>query len=53
MAIESEKLGIPETSYSAQVKMPAAEFQRIIQSMATLGDTGTFKWQHNNLHFLF
>lgn len=39
MAIESEKLGIPETSYSAQVKMPAAEFQRIIQSMSTLGDT--------------
>ena len=29
MSIESEHLGIPDQDYSAEVKMPASEYQRI------------------------
>jgi proliferating cell nuclear antigen len=39
MDIEGEHLGIPETEYKCNVKMPAAEFQRIIRDLAVLGDT--------------
>jgi len=39
MSIESETLGIPDTEYSAVVKLPASEFQRICRDMTTLGDT--------------
>ena len=31
MDIDSEQLGIPDTDYAATVKMPSAEFQRIIK----------------------
>ena len=31
MDIESEHLGIPETEYKCTVRLPAAEFQRIIR----------------------
>ncbi len=41
MDIDSEHLGIPDTDYNAQVKMPSAEFQRICRDLSTLGDTGT------------
>jgi len=40
MDIDSEHLGIPDTEYSAVVKMPAAEFQRIMRDLSTIGDTG-------------
>ena len=36
MDIESEHLGIPDTEYKCTVKLPAAEFQRIIRGTATL-----------------
>jgi proliferating cell nuclear antigen len=39
MSIESEHLGIPEQDYSAEVKMPAAEYQRICRDLASIGDT--------------
>ena len=39
MDIESEHLGLPETEYKCNVKMPAAEFQRIIRDLSVLGDT--------------
>ncbi len=41
MDIDSEHLGIPDTDYKAVVKMSAAEFQRIIRDLSTIGDTGT------------
>ena len=41
MDIDSEHLGIPDTDYKAQVKMPAGEFQRICKDMSILGDTVT------------
>jgi proliferating cell nuclear antigen len=39
MDIDSEQLGIPETAYKTVVKMPSAEFQRIIRDLSILGDT--------------
>ena len=41
MDIDSEHLGIPDTEYKATVKMSAAEFQRIMRDLATIGDTVT------------
>jgi len=41
MDIESEHLGIPDTDYKCNVKMPSGEFQRIIRDLAVLGDTIT------------
>jgi len=37
--IDSETLGIPDTEHQTQVKMPAAEFQRICRDLTILGDT--------------
>jgi len=39
MDIDSEHLGIPDTDYKCQVKMPAEEFQRICKEMTIMGDT--------------
>ncbi|EIE19859.1 proliferating cell nuclear antigen [Coccomyxa subellipsoidea C-169] len=39
MDIDSEQLGIPDTDYSATVKMPSAEFARICKDLSTIGDT--------------
>ncbi|KAL4422881.1 hypothetical protein ABPG75_009078 [Micractinium tetrahymenae] len=39
MDITSENLGIPETEYSATVRMPSGEFQRIVKDLGTIGDT--------------
>jgi proliferating cell nuclear antigen len=39
MDIDSEHLGIPDTEYSCTVRMPSAEFQRIIRDLSVLGDT--------------
>jgi len=39
MDIDSEQLGIPETEYKCTVRMPSAEFQRIIRDLGVLGDT--------------
>lgn len=40
MDIDSEHLGIPDTEYSAVVRMPATEFARICKDLANIGDTG-------------
>merc|ERR1712037_784624 len=39
MDIDSEHLGIPETDYTAVIKMPANEFQRICRDLSSIGDT--------------
>eukprot|EP00232_Nephroselmis_pyriformis_P027566 CAMPEP_0182864636 /NCGR_PEP_ID=MMETSP0034_2-20130328/7268_1 /TAXON_ID=156128 /ORGANISM="Nephroselmis pyriformis, Strain CCMP717" /LENGTH=322 /DNA_ID=CAMNT_0024996895 /DNA_START=32 /DNA_END=998 /DNA_ORIENTATION=+ len=39
MDIDSEHLGIPDTEYSAVVRMPSAEFQRICRDLSSIGDT--------------
>ena len=39
MSIDSEHLGIPDTEYTAIIKMPSAEFQRITRDLQIVGDT--------------
>jgi proliferating cell nuclear antigen len=39
MDIESEHLGIPDTEYKCNVRLPASEFQRIIRDLGILGDS--------------
>lgn len=39
MDLDSEHLGIPETDYSAVVKMPAGEFQRICRDLSQIGES--------------
>lgn len=39
MDIESEHLGIPETEYKCNVRLPSSEFQRIIKDISVFGDT--------------
>ena len=39
MSIDSEHLGIPDTEYSAIIKMPSSEFQRITRDLQIVGDT--------------
>lgn len=40
MDIDSEHLGIPETSYEAVVRMSSARFQEIVRDLSTLSDSG-------------
>jgi len=39
MDIDSEHLGIPTTEYKCVIKMPSAEFQRIVREISIIGDT--------------
>jgi proliferating cell nuclear antigen len=39
--IEADQLGIPETEYSAVIRMPSAEFKRICADLSVIGDTVT------------
>ncbi|GLC45080.1 hypothetical protein PLESTB_001466200 [Pleodorina starrii] len=39
MSIESEHLGIPDQDYSAEIKMPSSEYQRIVRDLTSIGDT--------------
>ena len=39
MEIDAEQLAIPDTEYQCTVKMPSAEFMRIIRDLQVLGDT--------------
>jgi len=51
MDIDSEHLGIPDTDYKAQIKMPAGEFQRICRDLAVLGDTVTIAVSKEGVKF--
>merc|ERR1711993_140151 len=37
--LDQEHLGIPETDYAAVIKMPAAEFQRVIKDLSQFGES--------------
>lgn len=39
MDIDQEHMGIPETSYSCVIKMPAAELQRICRDLSQIGES--------------
>lgn len=51
MDIDSEHLGIPETDYKVIVKMPSAEFQRIVRDLGVLGDTCTISVTKEGVRF--
>ena len=40
MDIDQEHLGIPETEYSATIKLPSAEFQRITRDLGAISESG-------------
>lgn len=44
MDIDSEHLGIPETTYEAVVQMPSNKFQEIVRDLSTLSDSSK-KWK--------
>merc|ERR1711973_36979 len=39
MNLDAEHLGIPETDYAAVIKMPSAEFQRVIRDLSQFGES--------------
>jgi proliferating cell nuclear antigen len=51
MDIESEHLGIPESEYKCTVRMPSAEFQRIIRDIGVFGDTCTISVTKDGIRF--
>jgi len=51
MEIESEHLGIPDTEYKCNVRLPAAEFQRIIRDIGVFGDTCTISVTKEGIRF--
>jgi proliferating cell nuclear antigen len=51
MDIENEQLGIPDTPYKCSIKMPSAEFQRIIRDLQVLGETCTISCTKEGIRF--
>jgi len=51
MDIDSEHLGIPETNYDVNLKMPSSEFQRICRDLATMGDSVTVTCSKEGVKF--
>lgn len=49
--IDLEKLTIPDSEYTATVKMPSGEFQRIVSSLTTLGDSVTISVTDGGVKF--
>ena len=39
MNLDQEHLGIPETDYASIIKLPSAEFQRIIKDLSQFGES--------------
>jgi len=39
MNLDQEHLGIPETDYAAVIKMPSAEFQRVVRDLSQFGES--------------
>ncbi|RWS29053.1 proliferating cell nuclear antigen-like protein, partial [Leptotrombidium deliense] len=51
MNLDSEYLGIPDTTYSVTVKMPAQKFQRICRDLAQIGDAVTISCVKDSVRF--
>ncbi|CEM08400.1 unnamed protein product [Vitrella brassicaformis CCMP3155] len=51
MDIDSEHLGIPDTEYQCNVKLPCSEYQRICRDMAGFGDNMTIDCQKGGVTF--
>lgn len=51
MDIETEAMQIPETSYKCNIKMPSAEFQRIVRDLQVIGDACTISCSKEGIRF--
>jgi proliferating cell nuclear antigen len=51
MDIDTEELAIPDIAYRCSVKMPSAEFARIIRDLGVLGDTCTIACTKEGVRF--
>lgn len=51
MDIDSEHLGIPDTVYSAVIKMPSHEFQRICRDLSNFGESITISCTKDGVQF--
>ena len=51
MEIDAEQLGIPDTPYKCNIKMPSDEFQRIIRDLQVIGDTCTISCTKEGVRF--
>ena len=51
MDINAEQLGIPDTPYKCNIKMPSDEFQRIVRDLQVLGDTCTISCTKEGVRF--
>ena len=51
MNLDSEYLGIPDTSYSVQIKMPAHKFQRVCKDLGQIGDSVTISCAKDCVRF--
>lgn len=51
MDIDSEHLGIPDQDYDAVIRLPSAEFQRIVRDLSQFGDTVTIACTKDGIRF--
>lgn len=51
MDIDQEHLGIPDTDYSATLKMPAPEFQRICRDLSALSESVSIECSKDGVKF--
>lgn len=49
--IDSEQVGIPETEYSAIIKMPSGEFARVCRDLSNFGESVTICVTKDGLKF--
>ncbi len=49
--IEGDTLGIPDTEYQTEIKMPSSEFQRICRDLSSIGDTVTISATKEGVKF--
>ena len=51
MDIDSEQLGIPDTEYECNIKLPSNEFQRICRDLSAIGDSVTISATKEGVKF--
>lgn len=51
MDIDQEHLGIPDTVYDAEIKLPSAEFARIIRDLKEMGESVKIEVQKDGIRF--
>lgn len=50
--IDSETLGIPDTEYDAEVRMPSTEFARIVRDLSQLGESVRIDVSKEGIRFI-